>query len=169
MKEIYFDQIKLNIQQLKSVVRVLFNLIVINRDRRAQSVRLSLEKCLEMNFPEVADPALNSQIQQQLSEIYERAAGHSGSRLAVKIRVLEEGQEEKNFLQAFLQRNQKAKVLEQYTLPIEITKDYSNNGENLQKIVTAQMRRILTHLQSEDSELSLITQQLQFEVEVTLS
>lgn len=168
MKVVHLDSIRLQAKHLKSVVRVILNAIVIHRERSVRSLKLGHEKLLDTYFPEVGDALTTAKISHQLDGINEKIRTYFGTSVIVSIDVIED-KIGSTLLGALFSVKPASVILEEYVLPVNISRDLLLKGENIQALVNEKIKRILEHVQSDGTDLVLTSASLRFEVHVKLN
>lgn len=162
MKRIYLDSLNLQQNHLKSVLKVIYHLIVLNRSKNVESFKLSFDKILERQFCEITDEKIIASMQQQIEQLIEKIANNKIDHFSVSFRVLANDNIDNKIFFSFLSKA-KALVMEEYNLPINITNQNSTDVALINSKLQENMKVILQNIQNDETSMNL-TQELAFEL-----
>ena len=147
---------------LKSVLKLLYHIIVLNRSKDVDSFKLTFDKVLERQYCEITDEKITAAIQQQIEGLIEKVGSTAADHFSVSFKVvINENADQKIFF-SFLSKP-KILVMEEYSLPINITKQNSSDVAVLNSKLQENMKVIMQNIQNDETSMNL-TQNLAFEL-----
>lgn len=162
MKRIYLDSLNVQPNYLKSVLKVIYHLIILNRSKDVNSFKLTFDKVLERQFCEITDEKIIATIQQQIEQLIEKVVHTKADHFSVSFRVVANDNVDQKLFLSFLSKT-KVMVMEEYNLPINIAKQNSSDIGLLNAKLQENMKVILQNIQNDETSMNL-TQELAFEL-----
>lgn len=162
MKRVYLDSLNVQPHHLKSVLKIIYHLIVLNRRKDVDAFKLSFDKVLERQFCEITDEKMMANIQQQIEHLVEKIVHTKADHFSVSFKVMAADNVDQKIFLSFLSK-QKVLVMEEYNLPINIAKQSSSDVAILNTKLQENMKVILQNIQNDETAMNL-TQDLHFEL-----
>ncbi len=155
MKTIYLDAISCHSKQLRSALRIIYNFLVLQRASNVTNFKLTLDKTLEMQYPEIVDNQLALLIQQQTDVILSQIDDRGADEFVLIFKVYNETAEDRNFLSQLMKPKTKVTTFEEYHLPVTLVKE----PRPIAALTTAlkeKINRILQHVQNDQTSINII-------------
>ncbi len=155
MKTIYLDAISCHPKQLRSALKIIYNFLILQRASNITNYKLTLDKVLEMQYPEIVDTQLALMIQQQAESTLAQAEDRGEEEFVLIFKVYSEVIEERNFLSTIMKSKNKMTIFEEYHLPVSLLKE-PRPIITLTSILKDKINRILQHVQNDQTSINII-------------
>ena len=155
MKTIYLDAISCHAKQLRSALRIIYNFLVMQRASNVTNFKLTLDKTLEMQYPEIVDNQLALLIQQQTDMILSQVEERGADEFVLIFKVYNESTEDRNFLMNIMKAKIKVTIFEEYHLPVTLVKE-PRPIAFLTSALKEKINRILQHVQNDQTSINII-------------
>ena len=162
MKKIYLDSLNIKPSHLKSVLRLIYHLIVINRSKEVTNFKFAFDKILERQYCEISDKKILAEVSQQIEYTIEKVSSSKAEQFSLSFKVVTYGDKSKQGIKAIFTKT-KINVMEEYVLPINISETNKADLGLLNRKLQEQMKTILFNIQNDETGMN-IAQNLKFEM-----
>ena len=162
LKTIYLDALNCQLKQLKSALKVLYHLIIIQRDGSVAGFRLSLEKNLELQFCEICDEKTSFLVQKQVDNLISKIEEKNLEDFVVVFKIFAENFEERNLLISLIKSKKNATVFEEFSLPVNLSRE-ARSPALVAAALKDRMNKVLLHVQNDQTGINL-THVLKFDL-----
>ena len=162
MTKTYLDCLTIPPKFLRSVLTVLYHLLILQRAPRITDYHLTLDKYLEMPYPEIGNEDMAQMIRQQIDKVLLSLDYSREQTLLFNFKVFTENKKQQSRLLSFLKASVETNSLEEFDFPVTIAHQAPNLGL-LAAQVRDRMNKILQHLQK-DNSVAHIRDDLKFEL-----
>lgn len=164
MKKIYLDSINIDILSINSIMKILYNLIILNRNSEVKNYKLSFEQSLSKQYLEITDFKIQKLLNNQIEQKIEKILNLKNDQFSIIFKIFVTEKIKNSQIFPLLKKKKiSINVFEEYILPINIVD--SVDRDKLNEFIDKKIEKILLHLQEDETNMN-ITQILQFDIEI---
>jgi hypothetical protein len=152
INKVYLDSITTPPKYIRSVLTVLYNMLILQRSPRVREYHMGFEKLLEIPYVEIGDEDIASMVRQQIDKVALSIDPSKEQTILVTFKVYAEDKKRQNRFISLLKSSVDQVNLEEFDFPIGV----SHQPPNLSLLISQVRERankILQHVQKDTSSM----------------